>query len=77
MGNVRKNKVCLFLLCLLAVSYTGCAITPERARELREQARELKVLKQLDMAIEWELIQEDKSLQKNKAFNEKSGVPVL
>jgi len=85
MGNARKNKVCLFLLCLLAVSYTGCAITPERARELREQAGELReqvrelreqvrelreqaVLKQLDVAIGWELNQEDTSLQKDKVL---------
>ena len=68
MGNFRKNKFYLFLLCLLAVSHTGCAITPERARELRERARDLEVLKQLDAVIEWELNQEDKSLRKDKVL---------
>ncbi len=61
MGNSRKNKICFYLSCVLLISYTGCTITPERAREL-------EVLKQLNAAIEWELNQEDKSLQKDKVL---------
>ena len=68
MGNAGKNKICSCLFCVLLISYTGCTITPERARELREQARDVEVLKQLDAAIEWELNQEGKRLQKDKVL---------
>lgn len=61
MKNIRQNKIWLWLFYFLLIFYTGCATTPE-------QARELEVLRQLNAVIEWELNKEDKGLQKDKVL---------
>jgi len=57
--NIRPNKTCLWLCCLLLISYAGCT---------NEQARGRKALGQIDKVIEWELKKEEKSLQEDKVL---------
>jgi len=56
MKDIKQNKLCLRLCYFLLIFSTGCAVTPE-------QAREREALRQLNAVIEWELSKENKSLQ--------------
>jgi len=59
--NVKQNKVCLWLCYFLLIFSTGCAVTPE-------QARQREALRQLNAVIKWELSKENKGLQKDKVL---------
>ncbi len=59
--NIKINKICLWFCYFLLVCCAGCAVTPERAREL-------DVLKQLNTVIDWELKRENKSLHKDEVL---------
>jgi hypothetical protein len=59
MKNIRRNKICLWLCCLLLISYAGGT---------DEQEREREALEQIDKIIEWELNKKDKATQKDEVL---------
>jgi hypothetical protein len=59
MKNIWQNKICLWLCCLLLISYAGCT---------SEQARKREVSRQINKVVEWELSKEDKTLQKDNVL---------